>query len=253
MSDTTMAMGETPVTTTWDDVHGYVCGCLRGRLRDMGGFPRSRVDDVVADALPMAWEAWERSVAKGVDPLLAARRAARASLRNVLRGNQWASTREHKYVDALDRRDLRDAAMAALARDSADPVRSLLEGVERFRALEALLSRIPQDAPDRPRLVQLGRLLGYGRSMRNAFETMGLSWRDGVRLAIALAGYLPQELPQEDVPEGLADDDEPVRRFRPVRRLVTALEASLEHNLCSRPDVIVHVDAHTGHVVLESR
>jgi len=249
---TTMT-NETPVTKTWDDVHGYVCGCLRGRLRDMGGFPRSRVDEVVADALPMAWEEWERHVAKGVDPLLAARRAARGALRGVLRGTQWASTREHKYIDAMDRRDQRDATLAALARDSADPVRSLLEGVERFRALEALLDRIHQDAPDRPRLVQLGRLLGYGRSMRNAFETMGLSWRDGVKLAIALAGYLPQELPQEEVPEGIVDDEEPRRRFCPVRRLVTALEASLEHNLCSRPDVIVHVDAHTGHVVLESR
>lgn len=247
---TTMSVGET--AKTWDDVHQYVVGCLRGRLRDMG-YPRAAVDEAVADALPMAWEAWERSIAKGVDPLLAARRAARNALRGVLQGSQWASTRAHKYVDALDRRDLRDAAMAAIAKEQADPVRSLLEGVERFRAMEALLERIPQDAENRSKLVQLGRLLGYGRSLRNAFETMGLSWRDGVKLAIALAEHLPRELPQEPVPEGLVDDDEPVRRFCPVRRLVTALEASLEHNHCHRPNVVVHVDPFTGHVVLESR
>lgn len=245
-------MGVGVAEKSWNDVHGYVVGCLRGRLRDMG-YPRSMVDEAVADALPPAWQCWERSIAKGVDPLLAARRAARNALRSVLQGTQWASTRAHKYVDALDRRDQRDAAMAAIAKQESCPVRSLLEGVERFRALEALLERIPQDAQERPRLVQLGRLLGYGRSLRNAFETMGLSWRDGVKLAIALAEHLPRELPQEPVPEGLVDDDEPVRRFCPVRRLVTALEASLEHNHCHRPNVVVHVDPFTGHVVLESR
>lgn len=239
---------------TWDDVHGYVCGCLRGRLRDMGGFPRSRVDDVVADAIPMAWEAWERSIAKGVDPLLAARRAARGALRGVLRGTQWASTRAHKYVDAMDRRDLRDAAMAAIAKADADPVRSLLEGVERFRALEELIQRIPNDTPDRPRLVQLGRLLGYGRSMRDSFRAMGCdSWEGGMKYARALYRVLPRELPQEEIPEGLSDDCEPRRRFCPVRRVATALGIALEHNTCYRPDVVVHVDPHTGHIVLESR
>lgn len=250
MTTMTNSVGET--ARTWESVHGYVVGCLRGRLRDMG-YPRAAVDEAVADALPMAWEAWGRSIAKGVEPLLAARRAARNALRGVLSGAQWASTRAHKYVDALDRRDQRDAAMAAIAKQESCPVRSLLEGVERFRALEELLERIPQEADNRPRLVQLGRLLGYGRSMRNAFETMGLSWRDGVKLAIALSGYLPRELPQEPVPEGLADDDEPVRRFCPVRRMAQALEIALEHNHCHRPNVVVHVDPFTGHVVLESR
>lgn len=251
MTMTTNSVG----AKTWNDVHGYVVGCLRGRLRDMG-YPKGQVDDVVADALPPAWQCWERSIAKGVEPLLAARRAARNALRGVLQGSQWASTRAHKYVDAMDRRDQRDAAMAAMAaiaKQESCPVRSLLEGVERFRALEELLGRIPQDAPERQKLVQLGRLLGYGRSMRNAFETMDLTWRDGVKLAIALSGYLPRELPQEPVPEGLADDDEPIRRFCPVRRMVTALGTALEHNHCHRPNVAVHVDPFTGHVVLENR
>ncbi len=247
MTMTTNSVG----AKTWNDVHGYVVGCLRGRLRDMG-YPKGQVDDVVADALPPAWQCWERSIAKGVDPLLAARRAARNALRNVLRGTEWASTRAHKYVDALDRRDLRDAAMAAITKEQA-PVRSLLEGVERFRALEDLLGKIPQDSENRQKLVRLGRLLGYGRSMRNAFETMGLSWREGVKLAIALSLVLPRELPQEEVPEGLADDEEPRRRFCPVRRVAQALRAALEHNLCSRPDVVVHVDPFTGNIVLESR
>lgn len=248
MTMTTNSVG----AKTWNDVHGYVVGCLRGRLRDMG-YPKGQVDEAVADALPPAWQCWERKVASGVEPLLAARRAARNALRGVLSGTQWASTRAHKYVDAMDRRDQRDAAMAAIAKQESCPVRSLLEGVERFRALEALLERIPQDAQERPRLVQLGRLLGYGRSMRNAFETMGLSWRDGVKLAIALSGYLPRELPQEPVQEGLVDDEEPRRRFCPVRRLAQALGIALEHNRCHRPDVVVHVDPFTGHVVLESR
>lgn len=226
----------------WTRHHYLALHIVREGLRYESGDMPPDVDERIDEAMAHAWLRFERICEKYPDAPAKSRVrwAAKTGVSRVKSGRKVVRTRQRCYVDAMDRTRDEDSPVDMLGHTIATGYRDPSDNT----LAELIITTLPDH------LKPVARLLSYGMTKELAAERRGISRTTLYTLIGELRELVSAALPE---PIPVEPEAEPVRKFCPVRALLTAIGIEHEHNRCYRPDVIVHADPFTGDIVLENR
>lgn len=213
----------------WTRHYGLAMHILREGMHFEDGSVPPALEDLIADAMAHAWVRFEQLCDKRPDAPAKSRVrwAAKTGVLRVKSRRRFVVTRQHGYVDALDHRsadELLDAQDKPVTgyRDPSD-----------FSNAEAIIAGLPEQ------LKPIARLFSFGRSKADVSRVREIPLSSLWEIIKELRKHIPDCLPE---PNSAETETEPVRKFCPVRAMVTAIAIAYEHNRCFHPESIAYVD-----------